>query len=655
MNSVGDPTILDCTLRDGSYPIQFQFSAEDTGRLVKKLSNAGVEKIEVGHGLGLNAQATNGVAAASDRAYIEAATNAAGSADIGVFYIPGIGTLDDVRMAADAGADFIRIGTNVDDWEQMESPITLANDLGLEVCANFMKSYSVDADSLAEAAAAVVEYGADVVYVVDSAGCMLPAEVRTYISTLVEALPDATVGFHCHDNLNLSVANSLAAADAGAGVVDATLQGIGRSAGNTPIEVFATVLQKRGGAASIDQKYLMDLGQNEIDQLAGSKNIDPIDLTAGYARFHTKFLEMVYESAAKYDLDPRDLMVAVADYDEVHATQSVVDDIAAELSRTDSTSDLDGATAYLSDSVSVQSLSDFSRWDSLDEFTDRIRRDGMKYGKQSVLSLSKSFGGEEEPRQTVIHRDSQAVIGNVEVTEEQVDVVVDEVRDVVDVVCIDVRLTDHVSRSEFADTVSWFDGRDAIARALTHLALRESHSNALLVGTDDTVETIASHFSWADVSTRIRHPEEIDDGTLDWCNLLVGFTRTKLGPDVVNRLGADVTIIDAGITSFSEAAIDRATSRGIDIVRSDVRAGYISEISCALITEELATQHMGRTDYDGVTVVAGGIIGDEGDVVVDSIQEPKSVFGIADGRGGIKQEISNVEKERIAVVRDLLE
>jgi 4-hydroxy 2-oxovalerate aldolase/long-chain acyl-CoA synthetase len=655
MSLIENVSILDCTLRDGSYPIQFQFSDEDTSRLVQKLSKAGIEKIEVGHGLGLNAQTDNGVAAASDRAYIEAAASATDTADIGVFYIPGVGTVDDIRMAANAGADFIRIGTNVDDWAEMEDPIALATDLGLEVCANFMKSYSVDPSTLADAAVSVAEFGADAVYVVDSAGCMLPDEVRTYVSELVAALPETTVGFHCHDNLNFSVANSLAAAEAGAGLVDATLQGIGRSAGNTPLEVFATVLQKEGGASNLDQKYLMDIGQTEIDQLAGSKGIDPIDLTAGYARFHTKFLEMVYESAAKYDIDPRDLIIAVSEYDEIHSTQVEVDTIAEEIAQTSSGSALDSSTEYLTNSTTIQSLNGFSKSNSVDEFVERIRRDGMKYGKRSVLSLSMAFGDEDQPHPTVIHRGSQAVIGNIELTESHVEAVVEKASEIVDVVCIDVRLTEYDSRVTFDDDILWFDSRDAIARSLTHIVLHQNYSNVLIVGDNESVEAVESHFSWADIPIRTRHPDSIDDESIEWCDLLIGFTQTNIGTRVIERLDRDTTVIDAGLSSFSEDAIDSAMNRSIEMVRSDVRAGYISEISCTLITEELATRHMGRTEYEGVTVVAGGIIGDDGDVVVDSIETPTSIFGVADGNGGIKQEMSDVEQRHINTVRELLE
>jgi hypothetical protein len=176
-----------------------------------------------------------------------------------------------------------------------------------------------------------------------------------------------------------------------------------------------------------------------------------------------------------------------------------------------------------------------------------------------------------------------------------------------------------------------------------------------LVGDNESVEAVESHFSWADIPIRTRHPDSIDDESIEWCDLLIGFTQTNIGTRVIERLDRDTTVIDAGLSSFSEDAIDSAMNRSIEMVRSDVRAGYISEISCTLITEELATRHMGRTEYEGVTVVAGGIIGDDGDVVVDSIETPTSIFGVADGNGGIKQEMSDVEQRHINTVRELLE
>jgi 4-hydroxy-2-oxovalerate aldolase len=257
--------VLDCTLRDGSYPIDFQFTVDDTRTIVNGLESSGIEYIEVGHGLGLNAQNVGkGVAAATDREYLETAVETRSRSKIGSFYIPGIGTKSDLDVLKETDADFVRIGGNVTEWTEMQDHIEYASDLGLEVCGNLMKSYAVSPEVLGSRLHDLADWGADVGYIVDSAGGMLPGTVEKYVTTAVEQTKGIDIGLHCHNNLDLAVANSLIALESGATWIDATLGGIGRSAGNARLEVLTTVLQRRGYDLNIDQKHLMDLSQEII-------------------------------------------------------------------------------------------------------------------------------------------------------------------------------------------------------------------------------------------------------------------------------------------------------------------------------------------------------------------------------------------------------
>src|SRR5262245_43643527 len=107
------PRILDCTIRDGSYVVDFQFTAEDTAVIAAGLERAGVEWIEIGHGLGLNASAAGkGVSAATDDEYLQAAAKTLSRANWGTFFIPGIGRAIDLERAAGYGMKFVRIGAN---------------------------------------------------------------------------------------------------------------------------------------------------------------------------------------------------------------------------------------------------------------------------------------------------------------------------------------------------------------------------------------------------------------------------------------------------------------------------------------------------------------------------------------------------------------
>ncbi len=209
--------VLDCTLRDGSYVNHFGFSAFDTKTLARALEDAGISYIDVGHGLGLGASRKGGdlSAAASDIEYLEAASEALISSTFGMFCIPGITDLQDVDLAASFGMGFIRIGTDVTKVDSSKPFIERAKNLGMFVCTNFMKSYSVTPEQFTNQAMRSREFGSDVVYIVDSAGGMFPIDLIRYIDPLKDN-SDIPFGFHGHNNLGLAVSNSLTAAQNGA-------------------------------------------------------------------------------------------------------------------------------------------------------------------------------------------------------------------------------------------------------------------------------------------------------------------------------------------------------------------------------------------------------------------------------------------------------
>ncbi|MFP5239707.1 MAG: 4-hydroxy-2-oxovalerate aldolase, partial [Acidobacteriota bacterium] len=172
------PALLECTLRDGSYAVDFQFSPQDTALVARVLEEAGVAMVEVGHGLGLGASlAGKGRAAASDAAYMEAAAGALERARWGMFCIPGIARLSDLELAASLGMGFVRVGVNPSGVSGAAPFLARAAELGLTAFANVMKSYILTPVELAAKARELAGYGAAGVYVVDSAGCMLPEAV----------------------------------------------------------------------------------------------------------------------------------------------------------------------------------------------------------------------------------------------------------------------------------------------------------------------------------------------------------------------------------------------------------------------------------------------------------------------------------------------
>lgn len=325
------PQIMDVTLRDGSYAINFQFTASDTAVIAGALDAAGFDLIEVGHGVGLHASESGyGVAAEKDEAYLKAAAESVKRGKFGMFSIPGVARLEDVDMAAEFGMGFIRIGTNVTQVCESAQFIERAKSHGMMVCANYMKSYSMEPQEFAKTAKLSERYGADVLYVVDSAGGMLPSEVEAYILA-VQGACNIPVGFHGHDNLGLGIANSLRAVELGASIVDSSLQGFGRSAGNAATEILVVVLAKMGHELGLDPLAVMDIGEKYVRPLVRRRGHSSLDLVTGQAQFHSSYMGVIRKFSSKYQVDPRLLILALTKVDKVNAPEELVDRLAKQL------------------------------------------------------------------------------------------------------------------------------------------------------------------------------------------------------------------------------------------------------------------------------------------------------------------------------------
>jgi len=326
------PDILETTLRDGNYLVDFQFTARDTGWLAAELERSGLHWIEVGHGLGLGASRVHRKAHASDVDYVAAAREATqDSTQIGVFAIPGVATLDDLKQAADAGLTFVRIGTNVDRVADMEPFVVEARRLGLRVFTNFMKSYGLPPAEFAQLGRQAEGYGSEMNYLVDSAGCMLPEEVGDYVEALATAT-SVPVGFHGHDNIRLAVANSLAALEHGAALVDTTLFGVGRGSGNAATELMAPLMQRRFGyRKDVDVIRLTALAEREAVPLQRHRGAEAISMSLGLARVHSMYLDRIVDRAQKEVLDPHQMIAAVGAIDCLSVSDETLDAAVADV------------------------------------------------------------------------------------------------------------------------------------------------------------------------------------------------------------------------------------------------------------------------------------------------------------------------------------
>jgi 4-hydroxy-2-oxovalerate aldolase len=258
---------------------------DQVGRIVADLDSAGVDLIEVAHGFGLGASCLEfGIAKSTDSDRLDAARAAVRSARLCTLVLPGVATSDDIRAAVDRNVTVFRVATHCTEATMGAQHVRLVRHLGQEAYAFLMMSHTASPAELVRQARILEVEGTTGVYVVDSAGTMLPKDVRARVSALVGAMEGSAIGFHGHNNLGLAVANTLEAVDAGADLVDASLLGLGAGAGNTPIEVLAAVLGRLGLSSKLNFVELADLANREIRHLRQHiQGVERRPLCSGYS------------------------------------------------------------------------------------------------------------------------------------------------------------------------------------------------------------------------------------------------------------------------------------------------------------------------------------------------------------------------------------
>lgn len=330
-------TILDVTLRDGSYELDFQFSEQDEIEVGLALERAGIEYIEIGHGQGLNASSPqHGVAKCTDEQYLVAAQEHIHRSKYGFFCIPGIARLEDLNLLKKHGGSFVRVGANADLKSQRETIpfIEKAKDLGLMVFANYMKTYCAEPDIFEQCVKISDKAGADVLTIVDSAGCMFPEDIKFYYDMIKNtATRDIAVGFHGHDNLGYSVYNTIYAATLGCQYIDTSLQSLGRGAGNASTEQVIAVLQKKYGDQSYSLPDLMQFSENYLRPMVKFKGVSGLDTYCGIAGFHSGYMNSIRKMAAEFGVSPYSLIVAYCEHDRIYMNEGLLRNIAEELKK----------------------------------------------------------------------------------------------------------------------------------------------------------------------------------------------------------------------------------------------------------------------------------------------------------------------------------
>ena len=329
-------TLHDNCLRDGMHPKRHQISIEQMVNIATGLDEAGVPLIEVTHGDGLGGASVNyGFPKNSDEEYLRAVIPKLKRAKVSALLIPGIGTVDHLRLAHDCGVGTMRVATHCTEADVSEQHIALSRKLGLDTVGFLMMAHMIEPSALVEQAKLMEGYGANVIYCTDSAGYMLPDDVSARIGALRSALrPQTELGFHGHHNLAMGIANSLAAIEAGANRIDGSAAGLGAGAGNTPLEVFAAVCDRMGIATGVDVFKLADVAEDRVMPLMDTPvRIDRDALILGYAGVYSSFLLFAKRAASKYGVRSTDILVELGRMKTVGGQEDMIEDLAINMAR----------------------------------------------------------------------------------------------------------------------------------------------------------------------------------------------------------------------------------------------------------------------------------------------------------------------------------
>jgi 4-hydroxy 2-oxovalerate aldolase len=262
-----DVTVLDVSLRDSIHSVRHSFTEAQVRAAAKGFNAARVRYFEVSHGEGLGCSSLQyGFSATDELKLIEAAAEECTEAEVAVLLIPGIGTKQDLQNAANAGAKMVRVATHVTEADVAAQHIQLGRELGMKTAGFLLMAHMAPVEIIVEQAKLFESYGAELVYVADSAGAMLPHDVRTRITALKQEI-SCEIGFHAHNKLSMALANTIAAVEAGATFIDGSMRALGAGAGNSQTEVIVTVLEKLGYKTGVDLYHLLGTSNGIITPL----------------------------------------------------------------------------------------------------------------------------------------------------------------------------------------------------------------------------------------------------------------------------------------------------------------------------------------------------------------------------------------------------
>ena len=325
--------IFDSTLRDGNHAVHHQLNENQIATYAAAADSADIPIVMVGHGNGIGASSIQvGESYLSDIEMINSARNKLLKSKLGIYAMPGFATINrDLMRAIDAGVDVVCIGSHCTETDTTQRHIEYVQQREKKAYGNLMMTHMASKEILVEECLKSESYGVDGIIIMDSAGAYLPKDVTEKISALVAAL-DVPIGFHAHNNLGLAVANSIAAVEAGATILDCSARGFSAGAGNAQIEVLVAVLEKMGYYTGINLYKILDASDiaEEIlmEVIPSTKSVN---IVSGLAGVFSGFVKHVERISRQYNVDSRDVFFELGHKKVVAGQEDIIIEVAMNL------------------------------------------------------------------------------------------------------------------------------------------------------------------------------------------------------------------------------------------------------------------------------------------------------------------------------------
>ena len=613
--------ILDCTLRDGSYVLNYNFNQFETSLISRLLFDSGINYVEVGHGVGIGANLKNGKSFCSDEEYIEAANLVKKNnfSKVGSFCFSSNVNLDQLNSAKKSGLDFIRFGVDPKSYKKDLSYLNYCNKIGLKVFVNFVKSYSFDKKYLSKVTKNLSNEGVDGVYIVDSAGGMLPNDVKEYIEELKKVVNKKfLVGFHGHNNLGLANANCLSAIEAGANIVDSSMMGMGRSSGNAITEMLIAILDREKILKNkININLIFDLVANVILPIYPKKLYDEKEILIGKSYFHSSFYPQLASFCKKIKVSPNLVLQNFSFKKNFSLDKKFKSKIVNKLNK--------NKNLKIEQNTDKQNIEyiNFKSFKGIKDLKKIIISE--KFKKNCNVALTVCRTDKKDIQIKNIYSSNDIILGHIESPNSKFDLKI---------------------ISNFSKYFIFFDEKILINRKLKRSKIFQYSEKKIF---EESTKDFISFSNYAKIisnnskyNNMIKTIPENKKSTLFILDESMKNTQKTL-----NKMNYKFDILVLGklkqeITFYKKR---------YPLIKNFYKPNYGIYL-CSEISKKISLQKHIKYDIGNykiskkINITSGGQIENRGSIIVNSIKYPNKVIGVSDGKGGLTENIFDNETKR---------